>query len=293
MQSKLTPYSLLILVVLSGCDFLKMKETPNNENEVAAVPVARVHNKYLYVKDLKGLITIHNSPEDSASRVERYVNLWIRKQLIIDEASTKIDIDEAEIERKILDYRYSLLGYEYRSFYINKNLLKDVSDEEIYSYYEKNLDNFPLRQNIIRGKIVKVPKEAPKINQIPKLIKSSKSEDIEKLKEYCLTYATLYSLQDSVWIRFDDLIKNTPLAELPNKVDFLSKTNYTEFSDDQSLYYLKIIEYKISNDISPLEVVYDQILNIIINKRKVDLAKNLEEDIYERAKNNEEFEVYN
>ncbi len=103
----------------------------------------------------------------------------------------------------------------------------------------------------------------------------------------------MYSLEDSIWIRFDDLIKNTPLAGLPNKVDFLNKTNYTEFSDDLSLYFLKINEYKISNDISPLEVVYDQIRNIIINKRKVALAKNLEEDIYERAKNNEEFEIYN
>ncbi len=293
MKSNLVSYVVLILVVLSGCDFLKMKENQEDENEVVAIPVARVHNKYLYAKDLIGLVAKNTSPEDSASRVERYVNLWIRKQLIIDEASTKIDIDEAEIERKILDYRYSLLGYEYRSFYINKNLQSEVSDEEINTYYEKNLDNFPLGQNIIRGKIVKLPKEAPKTNQVPKLIKSSKSEDIEKLKDYCLTYATLYSLEDSIWIRFDDLIKNTPLAGLPNKVDFLNKTNYTEFSDDLSLYFLKINEYKISNDISPLEVVYDQIRNIIINKRKVDLAKNLEEDIYERAKNNEEFEIYN
>ncbi len=153
MKSKLVSYSVLILVVLSGCDFLKMKENQEDENEIAAVPVARVHNKYLYAKDLIGLVAKNTSPEDSASRVERYINLWIRKQLIIDEASTKIDIDEAEIERKILDYRYSLLGYEYRSFYINNNLQSEVSDEEINTYYEKNQDNFPLGQSIIEAKL--------------------------------------------------------------------------------------------------------------------------------------------
>jgi len=271
---------------------LKMKESVNNGDEVESVPVARVHTNYLYAKDLEGLVARGITPEDSASRVERYVNLWIRKQLIIDEAATKIDIDEAEIQRKILDYRYSLLGYEYRSFYINNNLNKVVTDEEVQLYYQQNQDNFPLKQNVIRGKIVKIPKESPKINELQRWMKSNKISDQERLKEYCLTYATLYSIQDSIWINFDDIIKNTPLAELPNKVDFISKNKYTEFNDDQSLYFLRINEYKITNDISPLEVVYDQIKNIIINKRKVELAKNLEEDIYERAKGNEEFEIF-
>jgi len=281
------------VILLAGCDFLKMKESGLGSDSVQSVPVARVHTSYLYAKDLEGLVAGGITPEDSASRVERYVNHWIRKQLFIDEASTKIDIDEAEIQRKILDYRYSLLGYEYRSFYINENLNKVVTEEEIQLYYEQNLDNFPLKQNVIRGQFVKVPKEAPKINELRKWMKAGKQSDQEQLKEYCLTFATLYSVQDSIWINFDDIIKNTPLAELPNKIDFISKNKYTEFNDDQSLYFLRINEYKITNDISPLEVVYDQIKNIIINKRKVELAKNLEEDIYERAKGNEEFEIFN
>lgn len=284
---------LIILCTLSGCDFLKMKDQLSGSETQEQPPVARVHSAYLYPSDLEGLVAGELSAEDSANRVERYVNLWIRKQLLIDEAGTKIDIDEAEIERKILEYRYSLIGYEYRSYYINEHLNKQVSDEEITEYYTANLDNFPLKQNVIRGQMVKIPKEAPKINEVQKWMKSSKEEDLESLKEYCLTYATLYSLEDSLWINFDDLIKNTPLAELPNKVDFISKNTYTEFSDDQSLYFLRIKEYKITNDISPLEVVYDQIKNIILNKRKVELARNLEEEIYERAKSNEEFEIYN
>ena len=122
MSGRITTYLLLVFIFLWGCDFLKMKQSSEDENTVAAVPVARVHNNYLYTRDLIGLVAKGTSSEDSASRAELYINLWIRKQLIIDEASTKIDIDEAEIERKILDYRYSLLGYEYRSYYINKNL---------------------------------------------------------------------------------------------------------------------------------------------------------------------------
>lgn len=294
MVSRIFKYSLIVFIsFISSCDLVEMKSDSKIEEPEAPEPIARVHNVYLYPDDLEGLVDRDISPEDSASRVERYVNSWIRNQLLIDEASTKMDFDEAEIERKILEYRYSLMGYEYQSYYINQNLNKEVNDEDILNYYEENIVNFPLRHNIIRGRIVKIPKAAPKVSDVKRWVRSSREADLAELRKYCLTYATLYSLEDSLWINFDELVKNTPIAEVPDKVDFLKKNTYAEFSDEAALYFLKIDEYKVLNDVAPVEIVYDQIKNIIINRRKVELAKKLEEDVYERAKKNKEFEVYN
>ena len=177
-----------------------MRSDTEDEAESTPDPIARVHNNYLYPQDLEGLVDQNISPEDSASRIERYVNSWIRNQLLIDEASTKMDFDEAEIERKILEYRYSLMGYEYQSYYINQNLNTEVGDDEILQYYEENIENFPLRQNIIRGRIIKIPKAAPKISQVQRWIRSNREQDLVDLRQYCLTYATLYSLEDSLMI---------------------------------------------------------------------------------------------
>lgn len=285
-------FILLFAVVLFSCDLIKMKEDPELLEQTAE-PIARAHDQYLYEEDIEGMITPGMSKSDSTERVERFINNWIKKQLLIQEASTKIEFDEAEIERKILDYKYSLMGYEYQSYYISQKLNAEVADSTIENYYKENIDNFILKQNIIRGRYVKLPKGAPKTNKVKKLISSQKEEDIEELNSYCLSFATTYQLNDSVWMVFDDVFKNSPMAEIPNKVQFLRSNKYVETSDDLFLYFLKIEEYRIHDNVSPLEFVKEDIKNIIINKRKVELAKQLEEDVYERATKNNEFEIYN
>lgn len=283
--------SLLCVFIMAstfGCDLIQIKDETENERK----PVARVQDKFLYPEDLLSIIPDGLSPGDSSERAERYVEDWARKQLLISEATSNINIDEAEIERKVLDYRYSLIGYEYEQFYVNQNLNTDVSEEEILEYYNNNLDNFVLKQNIIRGKYIEVPIEAPNTRRIRTLIRSKKDEDFEELKSYCLSFASTYQLYDSVWMVFEDLVKNSPLAEVPNKVQFLRSRKYIENSDNDHLYYLLIEEYRISDNISPLEFVRDQIRNIIMNKRKVDLAKKLEDEVYQRAVQNKEFEVF-
>ncbi|MEX2336848.1 MAG: peptidylprolyl isomerase [Fulvivirga sp.] len=278
--------------VMPSCDFIKMKDV-SLQDKRNSEPVARVRDQHLYAEDLEGIAPAGMDKEDSTARVQRFINTWIRKQLLIQEAAKKIEFDEAEIERKMLDYRYSLMGYEYQSYYISKKLNVEVSDAEIEKYYQDNIDNFVLKQNIIRGKFIKIPKGAPKIEKVKSLLLSKDEEAHEELNAYSLSFATQYQLDDSVWMIFDEVIKNSPMAEIPNKMHFLKGQDFIELSDDQFLYFLKIVEYRISDNVSPLEFVKDGIKNIIINKRKVELAKQLEEEVYEKATKNKEFEIYN
>ena len=280
---------ILIVASLASCDLVKVKD---EDQKNMPTPIARVHDNYLYASEIEGIITAETSLVDSANLMNAYINNWISKQLLIDDASAKIDFDEAEIQRKILDYRYSLIAYEYKTYYINQHLNKEVTDEEIETYYNENQDNFPLKQNIIRGKFIRVPKEAPNSEIIKNLIFSTRENKMEELKTYCFNYALMYSLEDSVWINFDDIIRNTPLAEIPNKVDFLKRTKYTESNDETSKYFLLIKEYKKTDDIAPMGVVKDRIIDIIINKRKVELARNLEKEVYDKAVETKAFEIY-
>ena len=285
-----TIYSLLIAITVA-CDLFKIKET-QPELSFETPPVARVYDNFLYPEDLEGLTSDAINIGDSADIAERYVRSWIKKQLLIDQAATTIDFDEAEISRKILDYRYALMVHEFKQYHINEKLHKEVSEAEIQEYYQANQDNFELKQNIIRGLFIKLPKEAPKINEVGKLIRSRKPKDREELASYCFQFATYYTLEDTVWFNFDELIQSTPLVSIPNQEQYLKNNKYVETNDQNFEYFLYINEYKIADQISPLEFVRDNIAEIIVNKRKIALANQLETDIYSEAQKNNDFEIY-
>lgn len=285
-------FFLIMLTVLfaGSCDFIRMKRKGLNQMD-NRVPVARVNNTYLYKDELSGISALGSSKEDSAARVEAYVDSWIRKELLIQEAARKININEAEVERKILDYRYSLIAYEYQSFYVKQHLDTTFNPSEIAEYYKNNIDNFILKQNIVRATFIKVPKNAPKTNKLKDWIFSQEEDDKKNLKSFCLSFSVAYHISDSTWMIFDDLVRNSPLMEIPNKVQFLKANPYYETEDENYLYFLKVDEYRISDNVSPLEFVTDEIKNIILNKRKVELAKKLEDEVYEDALEHKDFEI--
>lgn len=282
----------ILAIAPGGCDLIRMKKEQSGEDPTRRA-VARVNDTYLYLDELEGIVTTSTPREDSIDRLSAYINSWIRKQLLIDEALKRIDINEAEVERKILDYRYSLIGYQFQKLYIQQHLTDSVPVADIEAYYNQNIDNFILKQNIIKGTFIKVPQGAPRTNRIKDLIFSNKEKDRNDLKSYCLSFSTAYHLSDSSWIEFDKLVVNSPLAEIPNKIQFLKSYPYYETSDVGFLYYLKIDAYKISDNVSPLEFVKEDIKNIIINKRKVELARKLEEEVYENAAESKDFEIFN
>jgi hypothetical protein len=282
----------LMMAFFSSCDLIKMKVN-SAEGDADRPAAARANGSYLYKDELVGIVAPGTPPQDSAQLIEAYIDSWIRKQLLIQEASRKIDINEAQVERKILDYRYSIIAYEYQTFYIKQHLDTAVSRDEIEKYYKANVDNFILKQNIVQGTFIKVPKNAPRTGKIKDLIFSTRESDENELKSYCLSFSVAYHISGSNWIAFDDLVKNSPLLEIPNKIQFLKSNPYFETSDENFLYFLRVRQYRILDNISPLEFVMDDIKNIILNKRKVELAKQLEDEVYKYALDQNEFEIYN
>ncbi|WP_317168879.1 peptidyl-prolyl cis-trans isomerase [Lunatibacter salilacus] len=277
-----------IVLFLSSCDMFKIKSEEDDDDPV----VASVGKTNLHISDIDFITKDTQSNLDSAELVSRYIQTWIKKQLMIKEAGKNLTIDESELNRKLLDYRYALIIYEFEKSQVEQSLDKNVPLEEITSYYDKFKENFSLKEIIVRTNFIKMEKGLPQKRQVERLLRSTRDSDRIELKELSLRYANNYFLEDSTWIKFDDIILNTPLAQSTNNVQLLKSNKHIDIEDDNHAYFFHILEYKLQDQVPPLEFVKDEISKIIVNKRRVALAEKLHKEVYDKALENNEFEIY-
>ncbi len=286
---------LLILfgLILLAIFFIKWREhTPKKGQTTDHSPVARAYDRYLYKNDLENITGGITNPEDSAKVAEQYIQSWIAKQFLIAEAEAHSDYNKAELERKVLDYRYALLVHNYLEKLVNAQLNREVSEQEIEAYYQAHQENFALRYNIFKGKFIVIPKDAPNQARITTLLKGKSKKSLEELKSYCFQFAKDYSLDEATWLQWNELIKGTPFSNVKDKAKLLKKHEVLQTKDETYLYYFEINEYRTVNDVPPLEFIRNQIADIIIHKRKVDLASKIKEDILKKTKNSNHCVIY-
>jgi hypothetical protein len=281
----------LLISFLSSCDLLNKKGSGEFQHREGII-LAKVNDKFLYSKDLVELLGKDYTKTDSIELTKAYVDQWVRKELLLQKAETMIDPQNQEIQKKLLDYKHDLLIYQYENTYLKEKLDTIVQDKEIEDFYHKNANSFILKQNIIKGIFIKIPSESFKTEKLRQLVNTGPNSDMRELKTYCLRFASDYFLDDTLWLNFDDLVRNSPFMEITAKTRFLEETRYSEMKDSKFTYYLKIKDYKISDQLSPLAFVKEEIKNTIINKRKIDLIAKLEESIYNKAKADKAFEIY-
>lgn len=276
-----------LILALTGCD-LTGKFSADAEREA----VARVHDRYLYRDELAEIIQPGLPTKDSLQLASNYIQNWIRNELVLYKAESNLDDEKKNVDRKLEEYRNSLIRYIYEREFIRQNLDTTVSKSEIEKYYEDNKSNFELRDNIVKALYVKVRKNAPKVNQVRNWYKSDLAKDRKLLTDYCNQYASDFMQDDTTWHSFDELLKKMP-SKIFDKESFLRNNTTMEAEDSTDYYFIKIREYKMRESQSPLSFVQDDIRVMIVNKKKLDLIREAEKAIYDEALKKNEFEIFN
>lgn len=276
--------SLLILFSLFSCDKLFDK---NNEHP----PIARVHDKYLFPEDLKGIIKPGTNAEDSALIVGNYVDRWVHSQIMVKKAEENLSETDKDLEKQIENYRASILTYRYKQQMMEQNLDTVVNISEIEKYYNENPSNFLLSDAIVKAVFVKVKRDAPELYNLRSWYRSENVEDLDKLENYCYQNSAEYEIYNDNWVYFNELLRKIP-RDIENKERFLLYNRRIEAQDTEYLYLLSIRDYKLNGDVSPLSMVEEDIKAIILNKRKLTYLDGLENDIYRDAQNRNYFEIY-
>jgi hypothetical protein len=258
----------------------------NNDNQTIIASV--------YEKDLSLSEVIKEMPqitEDSAFFVERYMNLWIRKQLMLHHAGINLSHDLFDYEKQISEYRSSLLIYAYQQELINQNFDTTILSQDVDYYYDQYQEKFKLSKNIFKGRYIVVDKLAPKLELLSKWYKSDDVESVEALTDYCQQFAKEYYLADSTWQYFTTI--NTKLPELITKEeDFLKNTKGMWLEYEQYRYYIYIKNYQIKGSVSPLALEREKISNVLLNKNKISYLKQLENELYQNGLDLGKIKIY-
>jgi len=274
----------VIVISFASCDF----EMDNDETNP---PIARVHDSYLYYSDLDGIASSSGLAGDSTDIAEGYVNTWIKRQLLFQKAEEEVRTNLNEVEERTENYKYELILYAFQKQYIEDNLDTIVRQDEIEKYYEQHIESFLLRQNIVRGKFVKILFKDAKKEDVMKWIASKNAEDEQKLKAHCIMQADQYVLDTKKWIDADHISHSTPFADFASASKLRSKRLIIK-QDASYIYILRIDDYKLKGTVAPVDYVKKMITDIIISKRKVELKQMLEERIFLEANQNKDYEIF-
>lgn len=251
--------------------------------------IASVNEKDLLLSEV--LKEMPKATEDSTFFIERYMNLWIRKQLMIYHSEINLSSDLLNYEAQIADYRSSLLIYAYQQELINQNFDTSITSNEISDYYNQYREEFKLVKNIFMGRYIVVDKSAPKSKNLKKWYKSNKPDDIESLTDYCHQFAKEYYLSDSSWQYFSSINNKLPKF-ITEEEYFLENTKGVWFEDQQYRHYIYIKNYQIKGSISPLALEREKIRNVLLNKNKIQYLKQLEDELYQNALALKKIKIY-
>lgn len=277
---------LIPILLLYSCNFFTFKTT---EEESSNPTLVELDNQRLQKSDIEFLFKEPLSEVDSGVILERYIQSWIKNQLLVQEASKAVNFNTPEFAKKIQEYKEALMIHEFEKNYIQENLNTEISPEEISEYYETTKGNFILKENIVRANFVKLDKKSTQKSNFERALRQNNSKEFAEL---CMKFATTYFIDEETWISWEELLSTTPLKDEPNTGQLLKTNTLVKIEDENYSYYFGILEYKLRNQIPPVEFVKDEIIKILINKRMVKLKEQLYQDIYTKAVENNEFRIY-
>ena len=274
-------------LVLHALLFAACSNNQNNRNTL----VAEVGESKLYLKELSSIVPSGLDKNDSILIADDYIKKWIKQELLIQKANENLTPEQKDVSKELMEYRNSLIIYKYKNELIKQRMDTTVQKYQIEQYYNEHPDNFNLNSDIVKAIFVKIPNEVVNPDQLKLLIENTSDEGIEELREYCLQYAKGFDIFMDRWVDFEMIKKNLP-PELNDTEQLLAGEKQIEVKDANYYYLVSIQDYRLKNQLAPLEYVEDNIKNLILNQRKISFLKETEENIYKEGVSQNKFTIY-
>lgn len=275
--------SLIFALFFSSCQEKKTED----KGEV----IVSVYGKKLYKTDLENIVYEGISYNDSVVRAKFYIDKWVRNQLLIRQAENNLTPEQLDFTKRLEEYRNSLVINKYETELINQNLDTEVTEDQIYDYYNNNSAEFRLNRDIVQLASVSLPNDSKKKWVFTKLFRDYDSLMVDSLTSLANQYALGYDFNIKEWRDFEEVIDTYDLKIKDNK-SFLNDKKFFIVNNEDIYTLVKICSYRLIGDVSPCEMETDRIKYIILSNRKKELLEKLYDDLQTKAIQDNAFDVF-
>lgn len=267
-----------VYIILAGCALIGLSGCNLLQRDAKEGAVVQVGNNYLYAEELAAVTQRATTPEDSARYAEAFIRRWATDILLYQEGKSH---STPEIEALVEDYRRSLYVAEYERYVVDKRMPKTVSDAEADTFYVHNTDRFILQENILRGALLVIPRDAPLQPELKKrLTDLTDEENLEYIEKYAYQYASGYELFTEQWRTGNQILMRMPTNKWQKTL--AAGKQYAE-QDSTSLYLLQVTDCRLAGEPMPVDYAREAIDKIILSQRRVAFLQQQRKQLYDEA----------
>jgi hypothetical protein len=253
--------------------------------------LARAYDQVLRWSELRQVIPLESTPEDSTALAERFIDGWLRQQVVLHVSELNQPPVGSDMEAQIEDYRRSLVIFNYEQALVQQKLDTAVSAQEIAAYYDANQANFELKDNILRVRWFKVNEAEKRV--LRKMEERFLRGDLDERRDVEIWLAQRgVSIIDRTESWISEMELRTAMALPAEETGPLSKVGKRVVKEGTAAWFIEVVGSKDSTSPAPVELVEQDIRSILLNQRKLQLIAAMREDVYKDAIDNEDVERF-
>ena len=278
-MKRLTSY-IFITFLFIGCEVISEDKSDDL--------IARAGGNFLYQNELPSF----SSLEDSLLRYTNYIESWAKEKILYDLSLTNLSqTKKNDLDLLVEKYKVDLYINSYKDLLVNSRIDSVISYEEIDSFYSKNVNNFKLKENLIKYRYLKLPVSNINIDNIRTYIQRLNNDDRNFLDSLNFQFADI-NINDTIWFTEREVVSSIDFINQRNKSNYIKVNRLFEVEDDQYLTFFIVKDLLKSGNIPPLSYLYDRVKTNIINQRKLNLIKSINKEVLEDALKSSKYEVF-
>lgn len=273
-----------IFIILTICSIVSCDSSSSGK------VIARAFGNELYDTDIANLISDDASFEDSVFLTKEFVNIWVSKQVLLNEAEQILNSQEKDKSKELEAYKHDLISYELLNKLVRQEIDTSFSTQELELYYDENKNEFELTQNIIKLVFYKIPLESKNLDLLWSSFKANDQSINSTLVSLSSRGGNYYENGNS-WVFFDDILKEIPINTY-NQEHYLNNHKYIRINEGDFVYFVKINDFKIRSMLSPFVLERQKIKEILLMRRQQELQKTIESDLLDKAYRNKKIQLF-